>query len=214
MRVVAGEARGRRLQTPPGNATRPTLDRVREATFNALGSLDAVDGARVLDLFAGSGALGIEALSRGAAHCTFVERAAPARRAIVANLEATGLVDRADVLAADALAHVERLAGRPDAQVPSGAAPATASSEAAGVDLVLLDPPYDTDDDAWARLLGAVRVLLLAGVAADGEGPGHVVVESDRSVLPDRGWNVLRAKTYGDTLVVIAQPSNPMPEPS
>ena len=74
MRVVAGTAGGLRLVAPPGRETRPTSDRVREATFNALGSLGAIEEARVLDLFAGSGALGIEALSRGAQHATFVER--------------------------------------------------------------------------------------------------------------------------------------------
>ena len=74
MRVVAGTAGGRRLTAPAGSGTRPTPDRVREAVFNALGSLDAVIDARVADLYAGSGALGFEALSRGAAHCTFVER--------------------------------------------------------------------------------------------------------------------------------------------
>ena len=74
MRVVAGELRGRRIEAPPGGDTRPTTDKVREAVFNSLGSLDLVRDARVADLFAGSGALGIEALSRGASHCIFVER--------------------------------------------------------------------------------------------------------------------------------------------
>ena len=80
MRVVAGTARGRRLVAPAGRDTRPTSDRVRESIFNALHSLGAVEGATVVDLFAGSGALGIEALSRGAAHCTFVEPAPRRRR--------------------------------------------------------------------------------------------------------------------------------------
>ena len=74
MRVVAGELRGRRINAPLGKKTRPTTDKAREATFNALGSLGVVVGARVVDAFAGSGALGIEALSRGAEHCTFIER--------------------------------------------------------------------------------------------------------------------------------------------
>ena len=72
MRVVAGELRGRRIEAPPGTDTRPTTDMVREAVFNALGSLDLLHGAAVADLFAGTGALGIEAISRGAAHCTFI----------------------------------------------------------------------------------------------------------------------------------------------
>ena len=74
MRVVAGELRGRKILAPEGKTTRPTTDLAREATFNALGSLDVVVGARVVDAFAGSGALGIEAISRGAVHCTFIER--------------------------------------------------------------------------------------------------------------------------------------------
>ncbi len=94
MRVVAGELRGRRIDAPPGNDTRPTTDKVREATFNALGSLDLVRDALVVDLYAGSGALGIEALSRGAAHCTFVERDRSALRTLRDNLAALGLDDR------------------------------------------------------------------------------------------------------------------------
>jgi 16S rRNA (guanine966-N2)-methyltransferase len=190
VRVVAGEARGRRLQAPPGEGTRPTLDRVREALFNALVSLDAVHGAVVVDLFAGSGALGIEALSRGAAHCTFVDRDRAARRTIEANLAATGLADRASVVGGDA--------GR-------------WLAEATGpVDLALLDPPYATDDATWARLLDGVAGLAPGGV---------VVLESDREIDLGDGWGVLRHKRYGDTLVVIVQPLEapppmPSPEPS
>lgn len=129
MRVVAGELGGRRLVAPPGAGTRPTSDRVREATFNALESAGAVDGADVLDLFAGSGALGIEALSRGAEHATFVERDRAALVALRANLDALGLgQDRARVVVGDASVHA---GGR--------------------YDLVLLDPPYAFD--GWAELL-------------------------------------------------------------
>src|SRR5437870_4293923 len=99
MRVVAGTARGRRLDAPPGTATRPTSDRVRESVFNSLGSLDLVVGATVVDLFAGSGAMGIEALSRGAERATFVESDAAAARVITANLERCGLSDRGRVVA-------------------------------------------------------------------------------------------------------------------
>ena len=103
--------------------------------FNALTSLDAIDGAAVVDLFAGTGALGIEALSRGAARCTFVERDAAARAVVVRNLEATGLADRAEVVAGDA----ERwLRDR-------------AIGDAPAFDLALLDPPYDYGD--WTALL-------------------------------------------------------------
>ena len=135
MRVIAGELRGRRLVAPPGTSTRPTSDRVREATFNALVSLDAVDGATVLDGFAGSGALGIEALSRGAARCTFVERDRAALVALRTNLERCGLrADRASVVTGD----VHHVAG--------------------AWDLALLDPPYAFD--GWNALLTALDVGL------------------------------------------------------
>jgi 16S rRNA (guanine966-N2)-methyltransferase len=190
VRVVAGEARGRRLQAPPGTLTRPTLDRVRESLFNALVSLDAIEGAVVVDLFAGSGALGIEALSRGARHCTFVDRDAVARRVVEANLAATGLASRATVSGGDALRWLAGAAGP--------------------VDLVLLDPPYATDDATWAQLLAGVAAVAPEGV---------VVIETDRELALEDGWGVLRQKRYGDTLVVIAQPLEappPMrsPEPS
>ncbi len=132
MRVVAGELRGRRIEAPPGTDTRPTTDKVREATFNALGSLDLVRDALIVDLYAGSGALGIEALSRGAAHCTFVERDRAALRTLRHNLEALGLDDRSRVVSGDALVLVRGLDG----------------------DLVLADPPYGFD--SWDDLLGAV----------------------------------------------------------
>ena len=174
---------------PAGRDTRPTLDRVREALFNALGSLDAVEGARVLDLYAGSGALGIEALSRGAAHATFVDTDRAARRAVADNLEATGLADRAEVLGDDAERHLERLA----------------AAGGAAVDLVLLDPPYATDDVTWERLLA------LVGSVAPG---GVVVAESDREVPLPVGWHALRVKRYGGTLVSVLMPPSALSEPS
>src|SRR6476469_10823502 len=94
MRVVAGSAGGLRLGAPEGHVTRPTSDRAREATFNSLGSLGVVEGATVLDLFAGSGAMGIEALSRDAAHATFVDNDERARTAIRDNLDTTHLAAR------------------------------------------------------------------------------------------------------------------------
>lgn len=186
---MAGSARGRRLQAPPGSGTRPTLDRVREALFNALGSLGAVEGAVVLDLFAGSGALGIEALSRGAARAVFVERARTARAVLAENLRTTGLAERAEVVAADAFAQLDRWV----------------SDGGGGFGLVLLDPPYDTTDEAWVRLLSGVAEMARGGV---------VVIESGRPVHLGAGWDVLREKRYGDTLVAIAQPPTPPPEPS
>ena len=122
---------------PDGAATRPTTDRVREATFNALGSLGAVEGATVLDLFAGSGALGIEALSRGAAACTFVDVDRSARNAVEANLAACGLARLAVVVAAPAERHLADLA-----------------RTGTRVDLALIDPPYDFD--GWGPLMEAL----------------------------------------------------------
>lgn len=171
---------------PPGLDVRPTTDRVREATFNALGSLGVVDGARVLDLFAGSGALGIEALSRGAAHATFVEPDRRARQALEANLAATGLIDRATVVAGRAEGQLARLAGGGD-------------GPAAPFDLALCDPPYAFT--AWDELL---RTL-----------PAEVVVcESDREVVPPPGWVVVRGRPYGTTFVVIARRAAEPTEPS
>jgi 16S rRNA (guanine966-N2)-methyltransferase len=141
MRVVAGELGGRRLIAPEGTSTRPTTDRVREAIFNSLGSAGLLEGALVADLFAGSGAIGIEALSRGAERCTFVERDRAALRALDENLEALGLHDRAKVLSSDALS----VAGSIDA------------------DIVFADPPYDFD--RWPDLLDRVTADIVVAEA-------------------------------------------------
>jgi 16S rRNA (guanine966-N2)-methyltransferase len=182
MRVVAGSARGRALVAPPGLTTRPTSDRVREAVFNALHSLGVLAGARGLDGFAGSGALGIEALSRGSAHMTFADPDARARRAIGQNLIAADVVDRADVLAQTA----ERVL-------------ADAAAVGRLFDLVLLDPPYDFAH--WSTLIVAV-----ADVAAP---DAVVVMESDRGVeVPtDTGLEVTRSRRYGSTVVTFARPA-------
>lgn len=178
MRVVAGTARGRRLVAPAGSTTRPTADRVREAVFNALHSLGAVEGADVLDAFAGSGALGIEALSRGAERATFVEVDGRARQALATNLDATGLADRATVVAGEALAHLAAPGGR--------------------YDLVLLDPPYAFD--AWSSLLTSVTARLAP--------EGVVVIESDRPVETGPSVQVVRVKHYGSTVVAFARLSS------
>ncbi len=145
MRVIGGSFRGRRLRAPSDKGTRPTSDRVREAVFDMLDTLVDLDlaGAAVVDLFAGSGAMGIEALSRGAGSVAFVERAPKALRAIRANLDAIGLdpaVDRGTVemVRAEAVGWLAR--GR-------------------RFDLALADPPYSFDD--WDGLLGHLE----AGVA-------------------------------------------------
>ena len=179
MRVVAGSARGRRLTAPPGSDTRPTTDRVREAVFNALGSLGSVDGATVADLFAGSGALGIEALSRGAASAHFVESDRRAAEVVEANLDALSLADRAVVLRRPVAAAIAEL---PEA-----------------LDLVLADPPYAFDD--WDDLLDS----LLPRLAED----AVVVIETDRSLTLPAGWEKVRERTYGGTVVLFARPDLP-----
>jgi 16S rRNA (guanine966-N2)-methyltransferase len=134
MRVVAGELGGRKLVAPGGDTTRPTTDKVREAVFNSLASMGVVEDAVVVDLYAGSGAMGIEALSRGAARCTFVERDRDALRALRTNIDTLRLTDRAIVVTSDVMAWV----------------PAVRN-----VDLALVDPPYAFDD--WPRLLGMLH---------------------------------------------------------
>ena len=136
MRVVAGTARGRRLVAPRGLDVRPTTDRVREALGNRLSSMGVLRDARVVDLFAGTGALGIEALSRGAEHATFVEDAPAALAALEQNLEALGMVEQATVVRADA--------GR-----------YTAANE---FDVAFIDPPYSWDE--WPSLLHNLRATL------------------------------------------------------
>jgi 16S rRNA (guanine966-N2)-methyltransferase len=177
LRVVAGRWGGRRLQAPPGEATRPTSDRVREALFSILA--DRVAGARVLDLFAGSGALGIEALSRGAAAATFVDSAPPAIRAVRANLAALGA--QAEVRRADARRFLDG-----------------ASREARHYDLVFLDPPY-----RLAGRLGGELTTALAAVLAPG---ATVVAESDRRAPLELELPILDERRYGDTLIRIHGP--------
>ena len=174
MRVIAGRYGGRRLQTPAGAATRPTADRVREALFSVLA--DRVLDARVLDLFAGSGALGLEALSRGAAEATFVDSAPAAVKAVKANLAA--LDASAVVRRADARAFLR-----------------TARAQARHYDLVFLDPPYRR-----APALGAGLSDLLPTVLAPG---ARVVVESDRRSPLELPIHFTDERRYGDTLIRI-----------
>lgn len=175
MRVVAGTRGGRRLSAPPGRAVRPTSDRVREALFSILGA-DVV-GARVLDCYAGSGALGIEALSRGAEHAVFVESDRRVTRTIRSNLAALEL--SGDVVVAD----VARAATR----LPPG-----------DFDLVLADPPYGHALDGLVGLLDELRGTGRLPVA-------RVVVERDRRTTdPLPGWLAVDdLRTYGDTALLL-----------
>ena len=174
MRLTGGALGGRRLVAPRGERTRPTSDRVREALFSILG--DRVQDARVLDLFAGSGALGIEALSRGAATATFVDKAAPAIRAVGANLEALGA--DATVVRAEA----RRFLGG-------------ASRSGRSYDLVFLDPPYRLDAALAAALPEAVKAVLAPGAT--------VVSESDRRAPLEIDLPLEDERRYGDTLIRI-----------
>jgi len=174
MRIVAGAWRGRRLQAPPGEATRPTSDRARQAIFDVLAHAafagrDRLSGARVLDAFAGTGALGLEALSRGAAHATFIERDRAALATLRANIDACRVGDRAELLAADVL--------RP----PRAALPAT---------LVFLDPPYGQGlvAPALASLSAAGWIARSALVVAEiGAGEERPCLEGVR-LLDARRW--------------------------
>jgi len=189
MRVIAGVLGGRRIETPPGTAVRPTTDRVREAVFNALNSLGVLEGALVVDLFAGSGALGIEALSRGADSCVFVERDRAVARVITANIDRLGLGDRARVEIGDAI----RLARGLEA------------------DLVFADPPYGFDD--WATLLAGVDASYLVVEAERPLDPARDTVAVERSTgdadasLVRQRWNQIRAKRYGRTWVTFLERS-------
>jgi 16S rRNA (guanine966-N2)-methyltransferase len=171
MRIVAGAFKGRRLQAPRGARTRPTADRVREALFSMLGD---VVGARVLDLYAGSGALGIEALSRGARSAVFVDTDQGAVAAIRHNLEVTG-AERATVHRRDVLRFL--------------------ASTGASFDLVFVDPPYDSA----LRLAGPLSARLPAMLT---EG-ARIVTESDKRMPLELSLPLLRERTYGDTRIAI-----------
>lgn len=170
MRVIAGVARGTPLVAPRDRATRPITDRVKEALFGILAP--RIEGTAVLDLYAGSGAIGIEALSRGADRCTFVERGRPALDALRANLQRTGLGAAATVVAGD----VERF---------------LEADGAAGHDLVILDPPYA--EDAILAPLRSIADQLPAG--------GLVVVKHFwRTVVPEPGGlSIARVRRFGET---------------
>ncbi len=142
MRVISGDARGRKIQAPPGDATRPITDRAKESIFNMLGSLGGVADASIVDLYAGSGSFGLECLSRGAAWVTFVERRPAAVATIRSNLDLLGYADRARIEQAT----VE-----------------TVLSGLEKADVAFCDPPYA--DDPWPELLANLEAELLVGHA-------------------------------------------------
>jgi 16S rRNA (guanine966-N2)-methyltransferase len=179
MRVVAGVYGGRRLRVPRGSATRPTSDRVREALFSTLG--DAVVGAHVLDLYAGSGALGIEALSRGASSAVFVERDPATAAVLCANLSALGVVATVHVGAV-----ARFVADLQDMDLPP-------------FDLVLCDPPYRLSSDEPATVLSrlARNRQLSAGATLVAERARH----GTSFTVPEQELHVADVRTYGDTVL-------------
>lgn len=187
-RVVAGAARGRRLAVPPGRGTRPTSDRAREALFSTLESeLGSLAGRRVADLYAGSGAVGLEALSRGAAHCLLVESDSRALRTLRANVDALGL---------------------PGAQVAAGRVERVVAGQPPGAayDLVFLDPPYVVTD-------GTLRDVLAALATQCWLVPGALVVVERATrggawVWP-AGFAALRSRTYGEATLWYGRAARP-----
>jgi 16S rRNA (guanine(966)-N(2))-methyltransferase RsmD len=180
LRVIAGTAGGRKLVAPKGDA-RPTTDRVREALFSSLG--DRVRDATVLDLYAGSGAVAIEALSRGAGSAVLVDRDTAATAAMRANLAATGF---------EGVARIERVDVMRFVTSPIRGAP---------FDLVFLDPPYDLPSAQVAAVLAALAAA--DAVTSD----ATVVLERPKSGEPvtlPPGWGTEKERAYGDTLLVVA----------
>lgn len=183
MRIVGGRLKGRVISATKSNATRPTSDRVREAVFNILihgPGFPAIEDARVIDLFAGTGALGIEAVSRGASFALFVENAADARAAIQTNIEALGLQGESKIFRRDAT-----LLG------PMG--------RGAQYDIAFLDPPY-------GKGLGEKAIASL--IAGNWLSPDAAIVleeRSDASIALPPGINAIDKREYGDTQVIFAR---------
>lgn len=174
MRIVAGSRKGHRIAAPKGVVTRPTSDRVREAVFSIVGP---VEGAAVLDLFAGSGAMGLEALSRGAASCVFVERDREAARIVQANLEKL------------------RLTGAVVMNRNVGAALRDERVRGRHYDLVLCDPPYDEWD-----LHASTLTDLLPDVLAD---DAVVVVETSDRIEPALPLDLVTTRRYGSARITV-----------
>lgn len=176
MRIIAGSSRGRRLKTPKGDRIRPTSDRVRESLFSILGDLGDL---HVIDGFAGTGALGLEALSRGARHATFIERDKKAQRLIAENIAICKVEARSTLVRGE---FEEKILTRRTA------------------DLIFLDPPYDT---ASSRLLDAIAT---SGCLSEG---GLVVLEqaSREELLEARGWELEDERVYGETRLTFYRPT-------
>ena len=190
-RVIAGAARGRRLQVPPGDGTRPTSDRAREALFGTLESLlGAWAGLRVLDLYAGSGAVGLEALSRGAAHALLVESDPRAARTVAANVATLGL---------------------PGAEVRRGRVERVAAHGLPGpaYDVVFADPPYDLTDDELRTVLADLRPAVADAAVV-------VVERASRGgawTWP-AGYEAVRSRRYGEATLWYGRATQPARRPA
>ncbi len=182
MRIVAGKWRGRTLLAPKGEATRPTADRTREGLFSMLTSrLGSFEGLRVADLFAGSGALGLEALSRGAAHCTFVEQDKAALDALRANIATLGAIG--DVRAASVMA------------LPAAIAPC---------DLILMDPPYGSG-------AGSVALDRLARLGWVGPATLVSIETKKGEAVEVAGFEIDAERVYGKAMVTLLRAAPPFP---
>lgn len=188
-RIVAGSAKGRTLAVPK-SGTRPTSERVREALFSRLDHMNVLEGATVLDLFAGTGALGLEALSRGAARATLVEKASAAARVATANVRATGLSAR--VVTADVRAYLGARSGE---------------ALTGEVDLVFIDPPYDIAEEDMATVLSALAPWV---------GPDSLIVVERSTRAPAPTWPLFLVledtRAWGETVAYFAGPPLPKNE--
>ena len=182
MRIISGTSRGRKLVTPKGHSLRPTSDRVKESIFSILG--EEVEGKFVLDLFAGTGNLGIEALSRGAKKAIFVEKGRQALRLIQRNVAQVGLEGQVEIIPRDANRAIGILKGKGEI-----------------FDLILMDPPYEK---------GLIkRTLIKLNSHPIYHTDSILVIEHDRrEPLPDllEGWNLVRERRLGDTVISFLTP--------
>lgn len=178
-RIIAGELGGRRLATPPGDRTRPTSDRVREALFGALSAARDLSQTRVLDLYAGSGAVGVEAISRGAAYAMFIESHPKTAGLLRRNLAGLGVSDRAKVVAASVPSILAEGADDP-------------------FDVVFADPPYSLDTD---RIGSMLNLLLAHGWLSE---DADIIVERsarDDALTWPEGLTEMRSRRYGESML-------------
>ncbi|MDW7673592.1 MAG: 16S rRNA (guanine(966)-N(2))-methyltransferase RsmD [Bacillota bacterium] len=181
MRIISGQEKGRKLKAPKGFTTRPTTDRVKEAIFNILG--DTVVNSAFLDLFGGSGAIAIEAISRGAAKAVISEKDTQALRIIKENIASTGFGDKIRCLKLDALVTIELL-----------------RKEGKKFNLIFLDPPYES-----GLITKSINAIEASGILATG---GYVVAEASKKEELDLKTSVLscvKKRAYGDTVIYILQ---------